>query len=35
MKRKTFNRVVELVLLAGAIAFVGLLAGVNLGLTAS
>ena len=32
--RKRFNAVVELVLLAGAVAFVLLLAGVDLGLTA-
>jgi hypothetical protein len=35
MKRKTFNRGVEIVLLAGAIVFVLLLAGIDLGLTAS
>jgi hypothetical protein len=35
MKRKTFDRIVELVLLAGAIVFVALLAGVDLGLTVS
>jgi hypothetical protein len=33
MKRTTFNLIVELVLLAGAIVFVALLAGVDLGLT--
>ncbi len=35
MRRTTFNRAVELVLLAGAIVFVLLLAGVDLGLIAS
>lgn len=35
MKRKAFNRGVETVLLAGAILFVLLLAGVDLGLTVS
>lgn len=34
MKRKTFNAVVELALLLGAVAFVLLLAGVDLGLIA-
>ncbi len=35
MRRTTFNRAVELVLLAGAIVFVLLLAGFDLGLTVS
>jgi hypothetical protein len=35
MRRKTFNRVIELVLLAGAIVFGLLLAGVDLGLRVS
>ncbi len=35
MRRTTFNRGVELVLLAGAIVFVLLLAGVDLGLIVS
>jgi len=35
MKRKAFNRVIETVLLAGAIVFALLLAGVDLGLTVS
>lgn len=35
MKRKGFNRGVEIVLLVGAIVFVLLLAGVDLGLIAS
>lgn len=34
MKRKTYNAVVELALLLGAVAFVLLLAGVDLGLIA-
>ena len=34
MSRRTFNTIVELVLLAGAIVFVLLLAGVDLGLIA-
>ena len=35
MKRKTFNRVVETILLAGAAVFALLLAGVDLGLMVS
>jgi len=35
MKRKTFNRGVETVLLAGAIVFALLLAGLDLGLMVS
>ena len=35
MKRKAFNRVIETVLLAGAIVFALLLAGVDLGLMVS
>jgi hypothetical protein len=35
MKPKTFDAIVELVPLAGAIVFVALLAGVDLGLNAS
>jgi len=35
MKPKTFNAIVELMLLAGAIVFVALLAGMDLGLIAS
>jgi len=35
MKRKAFNRGVEIVLLAGAIVFALLLAGVDLGLIVS
>jgi hypothetical protein len=35
MKRKAFNRGVEIVLLVGAIVFVLLLAGVDLGLAVS
>ena len=34
MKRKRFNAIVELAILLGAIAFVLLLAGVDLGLVA-